>query len=334
MTVQEIIQDIKNRNIKPIYFLYGDEPYFIDLISDFIEKNVLTDDEKGFNQTVFYGRDVTVDDIVNAAKRFPMMAERQVIIVKEAQELHRTIDQLDHYLKNIVPSTVLVFNYKYKSPDNRKSVFKKMAQVGELFESKPLYDNQVPTWINQYVKDKSYTIDTKASFMLVEFLGNDLTKIANELSKLFIILPQGKNILPEDIEQNIGISKEYNNFELRKAIGAKDIFKANQIINYFAHNPKQYSSLATLNLLFSFFTQLLQIHTLPNKTDKTAIASILKVHPFFAGEYVEAVKNYPMRKVSEIINYLRTADLEAKGVNARDREDKDLLKELLFKIMH
>lgn len=326
MTAQDIITDIKNGIIKPLYFLYGDEPYFIDRISEYIEKNVLTEDEKGFNQTVLYGRDVSIEDIINTAKRYPMMAERQVIIVKEAQELHRTIEQFDTYVKNIVPTTVLVLNYKYKSPDKRKSVFKTIAQVGVMFESKPLYDNQMPTWINQYVREKGYTIEAKAAFMLVEFLGNDLTKIANELSKLFLVLPKGKNIVPEDVEQNIGISKEYNNFELRKAIGDKNIYKANQIIDYFAHNPKQYSALATLNLLFSFFTQLLQVHSLPNKTDKAAIAALIKVHPFFAGEYVEAVKNYPMRKVSEIIGYLRTADLQSKGVHARDREDRDLLK--------
>lgn len=334
MSHEDIISEINKGFIKPIYFLYGDEPYFIDQISDHIEKNVLREDEKGFNQMVLYGRDVDMHEIISNAKRFPMMAERQVIIIKEAQDLSRSIDQIDSYLDNIVPSTVLVFNYKYKSPDKRKSVFKKMANVGVMFESKPLYDNQIPAWITAFLRNKGYQIEAKAALMLVEFLGNDLSRIANELGKLFITLSKGHNISAKDIEDNIGISKDFNNFELRKAIGTKNVVKANQIINYFAQNPKNNPTVVTISLLNSFFTQLLQLHSLPNKNDKNAIAGLLKVNPFFVGDYIEAAKNYPMRKVSQIINYLRDADMQSKGVGARDIDQADLLKELIFKILH
>lgn len=334
MTQEDILNEIKKGFIKPIYFLWGDEPYFIDQISDYIEKNVLNDAEKSFNQTVLYGRDVDIKDIISIAKRFPMMADHQVIIIKEAQDLSRNIDQLESYLDNIVPSTVLVFNYKYKKPDNRKTVFKKMAKVGVMFESKTLYDNQIPTWINLYLKARGYQIEPKAAAMLLEFLGTDLGRIANELSKLFIVLPKETAISAKNIEDNIGINKDYNNFELRKALGSKNVVKSNQIINYFAQNPKANPTVLTLSLLNNFFTQLLQLHSLPNKNDKTAVASLLKVSPFFVGDYIEAGKNYPMRKVSEIIGHLRDADMKSKGVGARDIDQSDLLKELIFKILH
>lgn len=334
MTQEDILNEIKKGFIKPIYFLWGDEPYFIDQISDYIEKNILNDAEKSFNQTVLYGRDVDIKDIISIAKRFPMMADHQVIIIKEAQDLSRNIDQLESYLDNIVPSTVLVFNYKYKKPDNRKTVFKKMAKVGVMFESKTLYDNQIPTWINLYLKARGYQIEPKAAAMLLEFLGTDLGRIANELSKLFIVLPKETTISTKNIEDNIGINKDYNNFELRKALGSKNVIKSNQIINYFAQNPKANPTVLTLSLLNNFFTQLLQLHSLPNKNDKTAVASLLKVSPFFVGDYIEAGKNYPMRKVSEIIGHLRDADMKSKGVGARDMDQSDLLKELIFKILH
>ena len=334
MTAQQIINDLKNGSIKPIYFLYGDEPYFIDQVSDYIENNLLPEADRGFNQTVLYGRDVAVSDIIANARRFPMMAERQVIIVKEAQSLSRTIHQLENYAANPQPTTVLVINYKYKKPDKRKKVFKDLAKMGVLFEGKPLYENQVPAWIGNYVKDRGYDIAPKSSQMLVEFLGVKLGNIANELDKLFIVLPAGSTISPESIEENIGISKDFNNFELRKAIGAKDVVKANQIINYFAQNPKSNPLVMTISLLNSFFTQMLQYHALPNKNDTRAIAAALRISPFFTGDYIAAGKNYPMRKVSQIIGLLRDADLKSKGVGARDLPHGDLLKELLFKIMH
>ncbi len=334
MTVESILTDIKNGIIQPIYFLYGDEPYYIDIVSDYIEANVLTEEERGFNQMVLYGRDVTVAEIISNAKRFPMMAERQVIIVKEAQDLARTFDQLEAYVDNPQGTSTLVFNYKYKKPDKRKSVFKKLAKNAVFFESKSLYENQIPAWIHNYVKSKAYQIDPKAAQMLVEFLGTELSKISNELSKLFIVLEKGSLITPEAIEENIGISKDYNNFELRKAIGNKNVVKANQIITYFAQNPKSNPLVMTISLLNNFFTQLLQYHAIPNKNSSKTVAAALRINPYFVKDYTSAARNYPMRKVSQIIGLLREADIKSKGVGARDLSHGDLLKELLFKIMH
>ncbi len=334
MTANEIISNIDNGDISPVYFLYGEEDYFIDTISDYIEKNMLKEDEKSFNQMIIYGRDTSVEELITHAKRFPMMAERQVIIVKEAQDLAKSFEKFASYFENVQPTTTIVFNYKHKKPDKRKSVFKKLSKVGVLFEGKKLYENQVPTWINSYIKAKAFSIEPKATQMLVEFLGTDLHKIANELDKLMIVLPKGSAINAIDVEEHIGISKDFNNFELRKAIGVKNVVKANQIINYFAQNPKSNPVVVTLALLLSFFTQLLQYHALPNKNDPKKVAAALGVHPFFIQDYITAGKNYPMRKVSQVISYLRESDVKSKGVGARDLSDADLMKELLFKILH
>ena len=236
--VIKIVNDIKAGNIKPIYFLMGEEPYYIDKLSDFIEQNVLTEEEKGFNQTVLYGRDVTIDDIVSTAKRYPMMAERQVVIVKEAQDLSRTIDKIESYVDNPMESTVLVFCYKYKTLDKRKKVTKLLGQKGIVYESKKLYENQVGDWIKRVLAGKKYSIEPKSTAMLVEFLGTDLSKINNELEKLQIILPVGSTINPQHIEENIGFSKDFNNFELLNALGSRNQAKAFHIAQYFANNPK------------------------------------------------------------------------------------------------
>ena len=311
----------------------GEEPYYIDRISEFIEKNVLTEDEKGFNQMVLYGRDVTVEDIVSHAKRYPMMAEYQVIIVKEAQDLSRTIEKLVDYAKQPQPSTVLVMKYKYKTIDKRKGLYKALHKVGVVYESNKLYENQVADWIRRTLSSQNYTIVPKAAQMLVEFLGNDLGKISNELDKLKIILPEGTQITPEHIETNIGISKDYNNFELRKAIGERNVYKAHQIINYFADNPKDNPIVVTVSLLFSFFSQLLQFHGLHDKTPRN-VASSLKINPYFVNEYIEAAHNYPMKKVSSVISVLREFDVKSKGVGANALPQGDLLKEMLVKILN
>lgn len=331
--INQIVSDIKGGNIKPIYFLMGEEPYYIDKISDFIEENVLDESEKGFNQVVMYGRDVSIDEIVSSAKRFPMMAERQVLIVKEAQDLSRTIEKLTSYVENPQASTVLVLNYKYKKLDKRKKLYKAVAQNGLIYESKPLYENQVADWIRRVLGGKKYQVEPKAAQMLVEFLGTDLSKISNELDKLTTILPSGTIINPVHIEENIGISKDFNNFELRKAIGEKNIVKANQIINYFAQNPKNNPLVMTISLLNSFFTQLLIYHGLQNKS-RDHVAKALGIRPFFVVDYISAAKHYPMRKVAQIIAMLRDADVKSKGVGATNQTQGDILKELLFKIMH
>lgn len=330
--VKRIVGDIGSGNIKPIYFLFGEEPYYIDRISEYIENNVLAEEERGFNQMSLYGRDVGIVDIVSNAKRFPMMAERQVIVVKEAQHLSRTIENLTPYVENLQPSTVLVVCYKYKKLDKRKKLYNAIQKVGVLFESKKLYENQVSEWIRKVLLGRGYTISHKAAVLLVEFLGTDLSRVDKELEKLQLILPSETEITPELVEEHIGISKDYNNFELKKAIGERNVVKATRIINYFAQNPKGNPFVLTVSLMQSFFTQLLQYHGLNDHSPKS-VASALRINPYFVSEFQTAAKNYPMKKVSGIVSSLRELDLKGKGVGANNISQSDLLKELLVKII-
>ena len=331
--VIQITKDIKAGQLKPIYFLMGEEPYYIDKLTDFIAQNVLEEQERDFNQSILYGRDVTIEDVISTAKRFPMMADRQVVIVKEAQELSRTIDKLEAYAENPQPTTVLVFAYKYKTLDKRKKITKLLDKVGVVYESKKLYENQVGEWIKRVLAGQGYSIEPKAAAILVEFLGTDLSKINNELEKLKIILPKGHTFTPTDIEENIGFSKDFNNFELRKAIGEKNQVKAYQIIDYFAQNPKDNPLVVTTGLVFGFFSQLLQYHGLKDKSQMNA-AKVLKVNPYFVKDYEVAFRNYPMKKVSAIVAALRTIDVKSKGVGAASTSQHDLLKELLITIFN
>ncbi len=331
--VIKIVNDIKSGNIKPIYFLMGEEPYYIDKLSYYIEKNVLSDEEKGFNQTVLYGRDVSIEDVISTSKRYPMMADRQVVIVKEAQDLIKTIDKLESYAENPMLSTVLVMCYKYKTLDKRKKVTKYLAKSGVVYESKKLYENQVGDWIKRVLSGRNYAIEPKASAMLVEFLGTDLSKINNELEKLQIILPKGTIISANHIEENIGFSKDFNVFELRKAIGERNILKAYQIAQYFSDNPKDNPMVVTTTLVFGFFIQLLKYHGLKDRNPKN-VATVLGVNPFFLKDYDLALKNYPMKKVSAIIASLRIIDVKSKGVGAHGISQHDLLKEMLVSIFN
>lgn len=331
--VIQITKDIKAGNIKPIYFFMGDEPYYIDKLTEFIEQNILQEHERDFNQTILYGRDVTMEDVVGNAKRYPMMADRQVVVVREAQELSRTIDKLESYAENPQPTTVLVFAYKYKTLDKRKKITKLLDKVGVVYESKKMYENQVGDWIKRVLSGQGYSIEPKAAAILVEFLGTDLSKINNELEKLKIILPKGHTFTPKDIEENIGFSKDYNNFELRKAIGEKDQFKAYKIIDHFSQNPKDNPLVVTTGLVFGFFSQLLQYHGLKDKSQFNA-AKVLKVSPYFVKDYEVAFRNYPMKKVSAIVAALRDIDVKSKGVGASSMTQHDLLKEMLIKIFN
>lgn len=330
--VIKITKDIKAGEIAPVYFLMGEEPYYIDKLTHFIENNILTEDEKGFNQVVLYGRDATVEDIVSSAKRYPMMAERQVVVVREAQDLARTIDKLETYIENPQPTTVLVFAYKYKTLDKRKKITKLLSKNAVLFESKKMYDNQVGDWIVSLLKSNNYGIQPKAAAMLVEFLGADLSKIANELDKLKIILPQGHVISPDDIERNIGISKDYNVFEFRNALGERNTTKATQIAKYFAENPKENPMVVITSQVYAFYVQLLRYHGLQNKS-KQNVASLLRINPYFVKDVELAARNYPMRKVSAIIAALREIDVKSKGVGATGFVTSyDLLKDMLVVI--
>jgi len=331
--VKQIVTDIKQKKLKPIYFLMGEEPYYIDKITEFIETNVLTEEEKGFNQMVLYGRDVSIDDIVSHAKRFPMMAEYQVVVVREAQDLSRTIENLAAYAENPQPTTVLVMNYKYKTIDKRKKLYKAIKKNGVVFESKKLYDNQIPDWIHRVLSGKNYSITPKASQMLAEFLGTDLSKINNELNKLQVLLPEGTQITPEHIEENIGISKDYNNFELHKAIGERNSEKVFKIVKYFGDNPKDNPMIVTVSLLYTYFSRLMKLHGLSDKSPRS-VATALKVNPYFVNEYIVASRNFPMRKISAIIADLRTFDAKTKGVDANAVPQGDLLKELMVRILN
>lgn len=327
--VKHIISAINKGDIKPIYFLMGEEPYYIDIISKFIEKNILSEEEKGFNQTLYYGRDTKIENIVSASKRFPMMAERQVIIVKEAQDLSRTIENLISYAENPQPRTVLVFCYKFKKLDKRKKVFKAIQKNGVIFESKKIYDNQLPDWIRKVLAQKGYTISPKASQMLVEFLGNDLSKIDNELQKIQLIVKPENQISAQIIEKNIGISKDYNNFELINALAHKNIKKAFGIIQYFSQNPKNHPTVVTLSILFGFFSKVMKYHALSNKMQAP---KKLGVHPYFIKDYQVAARNYPMKKISAIIASIREVDIKSKGVGA-NLSHADILKELLVEVI-
>ncbi len=327
-----ILKDIRAKQYKPVYLLHGEESYFIDTISDYIQNNVLEEHEKDFNQTILYGKETDAGQIVASAKRFPMMAERQVVIVKEAQNLGRELDKLESYFSNPMESTLLVICYKYKKVDKRKKVAKVADKMGVLFESKKLYENQVGGWIEGVMKSKGYAIEPKATYMLVEFLGTDLAKINNELQKLQLILPKGTAITGDHIEENIGISKDFNVFELNKAIGQRNVKKCFAICNYFSANPKQHPIIPIIALLYNYFSKVLLYHGLPSKSDD-AVAKALKVNRFFVKDYAEAAKYYPMRKVSGIISSIKDADLKVKGVGASPFAQQDILKTLLVEIL-
>jgi len=330
-TTNQLITDIKGGKIAPIYFLMGEEAYYIDVISDFIESYVLQEEEKGFNQMVLYGKEVSIQDIVSNSKRYPMMAERQVIIVKEAQNLTKTIEQLVEYAKNPQPTTVLVFNYKYKTLDKRKTLYKALSKTAVVFESKKIYEDKIPKWIQSFLKSKQISITPKAALMLTEFLGTDLSKIANELNKLEIVVGAKKEITPELIEENIGISKDFNNFELQKALGNLDHKKAYQIVYYFAQNPKQHPFVLTISILYMYFSKLMTLHTVRDRNPST-IAKALGVNPYFVNDYIAVSRNFPMKRISGVLETLRTYDTKSKGVGA-NLSPKDLYNELVYNIL-
>lgn len=329
---ENILKDLVQKKYAPVYFLMGDEPFFIDEVARFIEENILDEAEKSFNQTILYGRDISMEDLMANAKRYPMMAEHQVVIVREAQHLSKNIEQLADYVENPLPTTLLVILYKYKTLDKRKKLYKALQQKGVLLDSKKLYENQVPGWINAHLKQKNFSILPKANALLVEFLGNDLSRINNALEKLFLHLKPGQAITPELIEAHIGISKDFNNFELRNAIGQRDFKKATQIISHFSQNPKDNPIVVTISLLYGFFAQLLQYHGLSDHSPKS-VASTLKINPYFVDEYKTAARNYPMKSISPKIALLRKLDMQSKGLGAGQTDQSELLKELLTRLM-
>ena len=333
VTYEGIISDLKNRIFKPVYFLAGEESYYIDLITEYIQEKVLPETEKAFNQIILYGDDTNIASIIDTARRFPMMSSHQILIVKEAQSLKK-LDDLIIYLEKPLLSTILVFNYKYKTLDKRTKLFKTLESHGIYFESGRIRDYLIPAWIERYLMLKGIKTDPSASAMLTEYLGTDLHKIVNELDKLIITLPDGKPFITTAlIEKNIGISKDYNNFELQKAIGEKNILKANMIVHYFANNPKDNPITLSIASLFGFFSKLLTFHYLTDKS-KNNVAAVLKVNPFFVKEYENSATKYNVSKTMEIISLLRIYDLKSKGFGDPGTDPGDLLKELIFRVLH
>lgn len=340
MTAEDILKDLKNRKYKPLYLLHGEEPYFIDMVSDFAEHKLLPEAEKGFNQTVLYGKDTEIMTVLNAAKRYPMMAEYQVVLVKEAQDMKwgrddddkKSINPLLSYLENPLPSTILIFCYKYGKFDKRKKTYKAIEKNGLIFESSPLYDSKIPAWIETFIAGKGYQVNQQASAMLAEYLGNDLSKIANELEKLMLNVAAGQAITLQHVQDNIGISKEYNVFELQSALSRKDPFKVNQIINYFEANPKANPIVLVLGNLNNFFSKVLTYHYVKDRSPQN-LARELGVSPYFLKDYELAARSYNYAKTMQIISLLREYDLKSKGVDS-NAGNGELMKELMFKIIH
>lgn len=335
ITFDTLKKDISNRNFAPIYLLMGEEAYFIDQLTELLLETVLTETEKDFNMLTFYGVDSDVNNIVAAARRFPMMAEYQLIVVKEAQELNK-FELLDSYAKNPLKSTVLVINYKHGSFDKRKAVIKNIEKNGGIvFESKKWYENQIPAFIKSYFSDKNLKIDEKSAQMITDFVGNDISKLIQQLQKLEVSLPEDSNtITSELIEKNVGVSKDYNNFELLKAIAEKNILKANTIVDYFGKNQKDNPNIVTLSVLFNYFSNLLECFWLPQKSEQNVMSALNLKSSFFARDYMSGLRNYNAAKVMDIISYLRIFDSKSKGIDNISASPGDLLKELVYKIMH
>jgi len=334
MSFEQIMTELKRKQYRPVYFLMGEEPYFVDVIVDYIAENVLPEQDKAFNQVVMYGKDTSVEKVLSAAQRFPMMSQHQVVIVKEAQNL-KDIDMLQFYMGKPLQSTILVVSYKDKL--NKSSKLYKILDKSKdttIFESKKLYDYQLPAWITGYLTERGYDIVPAAAALLTEYLGSELSKVANELNKLMITLPVNeKKITLGHIEENIGISKDYNVYELQKVVGEKNVLKANRIINYFAANPKDNPVVMVISSLYSYFVKILKYHYLDDKNPST-VASALSVNPYFVKDYEAAARKYPRNKIIEIISVLREYDLKSKGVGSSSVSDGELMREMIFKILH
>ena len=333
MTYKEIIKSLRAKEYKPVYFLHGDEAFYIDAISDFIEEKVLTEGEKSFNQTIFYGKDTDARTLIDTASRYPMMASHQVIVLKEAQDM-KDLQDLQLYIEKAVPTTILVICQKYKRLDARTKFAKSLKANAVLFESKKLYENQVPDWIADYLKSKKLAINPNASQLIAEYLGTNLSKIANELDKLAINLPEGTQINEKHIQDNIGISKDYNVFELQKALGQRNVLKANRVIQYFIANPRKNPLVMVTGTLYNYFSKVYMLHFLRSLPDRE-MASALKLRSdYFLGEYKSTARNYNLKKTQKVISILKEYDLKSKGVNSDNTPEGELMKEMVYKIMH
>lgn len=334
VTFEQIVTEIKAKKYRPVYLFMGDEPYYIDELTNMLTNMVLPEDERDFNQTIVYGMETDVTSVITMARSYPMMSEYQLIVIKEAQNLSK-IEELEVYAKNPLQSTILVLNYKNGTLDKRKKLYAEIDKNGAVFESKKIPEYKIPAFIQSYIQSKGLSIDQKSAQMLSDYLGNDLSKLTNEIAKLLIAIPQGqRQITAKLIEENIGISKDFNNFELLNAIIHKNIFKVNQIADYFEKNPKNNPMIMTMSVLFNFFSNLMICYWAKNKTEQGIAAELGLRNPYQAKDYITALKNYNAFKSMEIISLLRTYDAKSKGVDNTSTSDGELLKELLYKITH
>jgi DNA polymerase-3 subunit delta len=332
---QKIISDLKKKVYKPIYLLYGDEPYYIEIITKYIIDNVLTEEEKAFNQTILYGKDTDIRMIDNEVRKYPMMSEYRLVVVKEAEHVDE-IEKLEFYTNKPSPNTILVLNFNKATVDSRKKFFKGIKSNGIVFQSAKIRDYNIHKWVETYLKTKKYTISKVGSQMIADALGQDLKKIVNELNKLFVaIKDQDTHHITEDmIEEYIGISKDFNVFELTKAIGTKNSSKTFRVIKYFAEQDKTANLFYSISVLYNYFSKILKYHYFEQKANENAVASYLGVNPFFVKEYQEAGKHYSAGKVVKIISDLREYDAKGKGVNNASTNHYELFKELAFKILN
>lgn len=334
MTYEDIAKDIKNGKFAPVYLLMGEEDYYIDRISDYIVEKALDENEKEFNLTIMYGLDTDMASVVNNAKRYPMMSEHQVVVVKEAQNL-RSWEELSFYMQKPLTSTILVFCYKHGTLDRRKKIVAEIEKNGVVFESKKLKENLLPGFITTYMKRRKMEIDDTAAQLMAEFVGNDLNRLAGELDKLIITMPKDRNrITPVEIERNIGISKDYNNFELKNALITKDTLKANKIVKYFSDNPKSNPLQPTLALLFNYFSNLMVAYYAPERTENGVATYLGLKSPWLAKEYIAGMKAYTGVKVMNIITQIRLCDARSKGIGNVSLSPGELLRELVYFILH
>lgn len=335
MEFDHILKELKSKQYRPVYFLHGLESYFIDELSGYIEKNVLTEAERAFNQTVFYGKDVDHMAILDTARRYPMMSSHQVVLLKEAQDM-KTLDKLQGYIENPMKTTLLVICYKHKRFSFNSKFGKALKEHALAFESKPLYDNQAPAWISAYLKGKKLKITPKASELIAEYLGAELSKVANELDKLAINLPPGTEVNDSHIEAHIGISKDYNIFELQRALGERDVLRANRIVNYFAANPKKNPMPVIISALYSYFSKVYLYHAAKHLPEKELLNTLQLRSSWFLKEYLAAARSFPPGHTENAISLLREYDLKSKGVgyNNTGKPEGELLREMVWRILH
>ncbi|MBR0180736.1 MAG: DNA polymerase III subunit delta [Prevotella sp.] len=336
VSFDSIMSDLRDRKFSPVYYLMGDEPYYIDLISDYIAEHVLQPEERDFNQTILFGSDVNASQIADAARRYPMMAEYQVVIVKEAQNIKNT-EALEKYFKQPMPSTILVMSHKNGSIDGRKREYVKSIQgSGVLFESKKLKDKELPAFIEKYLKSRNVSIDYKSTQIIADSIGADLSRLASELDKVVLSLPEeDRRVTPQVVEDQIGVSKEFNSFELRDAIVNRNVYKANQIIKYFDDNPKAGSIYSFLPMLFNYFQNLMIAYYAPNNKSQEGVAEWLELRNAWAAkDYMTGMRNYSGMKVMQIIGKIREIDAKSKGLDNPNTPPGELMKELIFYILH